>query len=123
MTEVFTSEEFTVWFEALDEADKEKVAYYVDLLEQKGVTLDHPYTSAVSGSRHGGGLRELRAQSKGRPLRVLYRFDARRHAIILCGGDKQGESDKAFYRRMIPIADAIYGDWLEEMKLRLPDDL
>lgn len=123
MTDVFTADEFTAWFKDLDETDQEKVSYYVNLLEQKGVTLDHPYTSAVNGSRHGGGLRELRVQSKGRPLRVLYRFDAKRNAIVLCGGDKQGESDKQFYGRMIPVADTIYDDWIEEMKLRSPDDI
>ncbi len=123
MTDIFTSSEFTDWFNALDEIDREKVTYYINLLEQKGFTLDHPYTSAVNGSRHGGGLRELRAQAKGRPLRVLYRFDPKRNAIVLCGGDKQGESDTRFYERLIPIADDVYDDWLEEMKTRSPDDI
>lgn len=69
MIDVITSSVFDDWYESLDEADQEKVAHYVDLLEQKGLVLDHPYTSDVNGSRHGGGHRELRVQSKG-PLRA-----------------------------------------------------
>jgi hypothetical protein len=43
MTEVITSSVFSDWYRTLDEADQEKVAHYVDLLEQKGPLLDHPY--------------------------------------------------------------------------------
>jgi hypothetical protein len=59
-------------------------------------------------------MRELRAQSGGRPLRVFYAFDPRRSAILLIGGDKTGSG--RFYQRMIPIADALYDVYLEEIK-------
>ena len=114
MAEVITTDLFDDWFGSLDEADKEKVAHYVDLLEQIGVALDHPYSSAVNGaSRHGGGLRELRVQSKGRPLRVFYRFDRRRNSVVLCGGDKQGVKEAIFYAEAIAAADTAYDHWLE----------
>lgn len=114
MAQVITTDLFDDWFRSLDAADKEKVAYYVDLLEQVGVALDHPYSSAVNGtSRHGGGLRELRVQAKGRPLRVFYRFDRRRNAIVLCGGNKQGVKEVIFYAEAILAADSAYDHWLE----------
>ena len=58
-------------------------------------------------------MRELRVQSSGRPLRVFYAFDPRRAAILLIGGDKTG--DKRFYERVIPMADALYDVYIEEI--------
>jgi hypothetical protein len=59
-------------------------------------------------------MRELRVQSSGNPLRVFYAFDPRRSAILLIGGDKTG--DKRFYKRMIPVADRLYDEHIEELK-------
>lgn len=75
--------------------------------------LEHPYTSAINGSRHGGGLRELRVQSRGRPLRVFYRFDRRRNAVVLCGGSKAGVKQAIYYEEAIAVADAAWDHWLE----------
>ena len=59
-------------------------------------------------------MRELRVQHGGDPYRVLYAFDPRRTAILLIGGNKSG--DDRFYERMVPIADRIYDQHLEELK-------
>ena len=40
-------------------------------------------------------------------------FDPRRIAILLIGGDKTG--DDRFYERMIPIADRLYDEHLQEL--------
>ena len=40
-------------------------------------------------------------------------FDPRRVAILLIGGDKTG--DDRFYERMIPTADRLYDEHLEEL--------
>jgi len=85
----------------------------VGLLEAKGPTLGHPYSSGVAGSRHGH-MRELRIQHQGRPIRAFYAFDPRRTAILLIAGDKTG--DDRFYDRMVPIADRLYDEHLEELK-------
>jgi hypothetical protein len=82
----------------------------VGLLEAKGTSLGFPYTSATAGSRYS--LRELRVQSGGRPLRVIYAFDPRRQAVLLIGGDKTG--DDRFYERIIPQAEALWADYLGE---------
>jgi len=52
-------------------------------------------------------------QSGGRPLRIFYAFDPRRAAILLIGGDKTG--DGRFYQRMVPVADALYDDYIVEI--------
>ena len=59
-------------------------------------------------------MRELRVQSRGRPIRVFYAFDPRRSAILLIGGDKA--SDTRFYERMIPVADRLYDQHIEELR-------
>ena len=49
-------------------------------------------------------MKELRFQLDG-IWRFAFAFDPHRSAIILCGGDKETESSKKFYNRLIEIAD------------------
>lgn len=109
MIEVVVTPEFEAWYEALNEADSDAVHRVVDLLEARGVTLEHPYSSAIRGSRYA--LRELRIQAPGRPLRVLYAFDPRRQAVLLLGGDKTG--DDRFYETVVPRAERLWERYLE----------
>jgi hypothetical protein len=60
-------------------------------------------------------MRELRIQHQGRPLRVLYAFDPRRVAILLIGGDKTGND--RWYDVAIPVADRLYDDHLQQIRL------
>ena len=85
----------------------------VELLMEFGPNLPHPYSSDIRGSRHGV-MRELRAQSRGRPLRVFYAFDPRRSAILLIGGDKSGND--RFYEEYVPRADNLYEEHLEQLR-------
>ena len=85
------TDEFETWWDGPTEDEQDSVAFGVRLLEERGVTLDHPYSSRVEQSRHGR-MRELRIQHEGRPYRVLYAFDPRRTAILLIGGDKTGQA-------------------------------
>lgn len=78
-----------------------------------GPKLPFPYSSDVRGSRLGV-MRELRAQSHGRPLRVFCAFDPRRTSIPLIGGDKSGND--RFYEEYVPIADALWDEHLEELR-------
>ena len=107
------TDEFAAWWEALDEGEQEDVAAIVTVLEERGPQLPFPYSSGVAGSRHSH-MRELRVQSGGKPLRVFYAFDPRRAAVLLIGGNKTG--DERFYDRMIPIADRLYEEYLEEIR-------
>jgi hypothetical protein len=59
-------------------------------------------------------MKELRTQAHGRPLRTFYAFDPRRKAILLIGGDKT--SDKRFYIRMIPLADRLLDEHLQQLQ-------
>lgn len=99
------TDEFETWWDGLTEDEQDSVAFGVRLLEERGVALDHPYSSKVEQSRHGR-MRELRIQHQGRPYRVLYAFDPRRTAILLIGGDKTGQD--RWYEEHVPQADDLY---------------
>jgi hypothetical protein len=58
-------------------------------------------------------LRELRIQSRGRPLRVFYAFDPLRQAVLLLGGDKTG--DDRFYASLVPRVEAIWVQYLRDI--------
>ena len=111
MVEVVGTSEFEEWFVGLGEADARAVVRGVGLLEAKGLALGFPYSSALGGSRYA--LRELRVQSLGHPLRIVYAFDPRRQAVLIFGGDKTG--DDRFYEWAIPKAEAIWEKYLEEL--------
>jgi hypothetical protein len=59
-------------------------------------------------------MRLLRVQSCGDPLRAFYAFDPRRTATLLIGGNKAG--DNRFHERMIPLADRLYDQHLDEIR-------
>ena len=107
------SDEFADWYAGLSEAQQDDITAVGLLLMEQGPQLPFPYSSGVNGSKHAH-MRELRVQSAGRPIRVFYAFDPRRSAILLIGGDKTG--DNRFYERMIPVADALYDDYINEIR-------
>ncbi len=111
--EVEYTDEFGGWWASLTEAEQEDVAAVVELLEEKGPQLPHPYSSGINGSKHAH-MRELRIQHAGRPYRTLYAFDPRRMAILLIGGDKTG--NKRWYEENIPIADRLYDKHLHTLE-------
>lgn len=111
--EVEFTDEFFAWFDRCDEAAQDTIAVSIRLLMEKGITLGHPHSSDVVGSRHGH-IRELRIQHQGRPLRVLDAFNPLRVAILLIGGDKTGND--RWYEEYVPRADRIYDEHLQELK-------
>ncbi len=112
-TDVEYTDEFGTWWAGLAASEQEDVTAVVELLMEHGANLPFPYSSGVAGSRHGR-LRELRIQSRGKPIRVFYAFDPRRSVILLIGGDKSGND--RFYKHYVPIADRLYDEHLAELR-------
>jgi len=108
MVNVFTSDEFHAWYGELDKAAKRDVARVVDQLESRGVALGFPLSSEIKGTKFP--FRELRVQSNGRPIRVIYAFDPERDAYLIIGGDKTG--DARFYERIVREAEKIWTGYL-----------
>lgn len=113
MWEVEYTDEFGKWWETLTEAVQVDVAASVGLLEELGPHLRFPHCSGIEGSKYSQ-MRELRIQHEGKPYRVLYAFDPRRCAILLLGGNKEG--DARWYKKFIPIADKLYDEHLKELR-------
>ena len=111
MWDIQTTDRFDRWYDALDDADRVNVLAAMLVLQQKGPLLSRPYADTVKSSIHAN-MKELRIQSKGKPIRVFFAFGPDRAAILLCGGKKSG-SDKRFYDGMISTADKEYGAYLE----------
>ncbi len=113
MWQIEYTDEFELWWRSLSEHEQIDLVASIDLLEQIGPNLARPYSDTLRGSKHTN-MKELRTQSKGKPLRTFYAFDSRRSAILLIGGDKTG--DDRFYERMIPLADRLYDEHLRDIK-------
>jgi hypothetical protein len=111
--EIEYTDEFGAWWAELDNTAKADIDASVTLLEEYGPSLMRPHVDTVNGSRHAN-MKELRVQSAGHPIRIFFAFDPRRSAILLIGGDKTGR--KRFYDEMIPLADALYTEHLNEIK-------
>ena len=108
--EVVATTEFESWFMELDDQTAQDVAVAVDVLEMTGPTLGFPRSSALKGPAHP--LRELRVQSHGRPIRVVYAFDPAHRAVLLLGGIKTGS--KSFYKTLIAQAERLWLQYLRE---------
>jgi hypothetical protein len=110
--EVEYTDEFGEWFDGLGEEDQEDVALAVEKLEERGPALPRPLADTVEGSRHSN-MKELRPL--GTNIRVLFVFDPRRMGILLIGGDKTDRWSE-FYEEMIPVADDLYDEHLDELR-------
>lgn len=92
--EVELEPEVDDWFDTLDQDDKETVAFYVDLLAERGVLLDEPYTRQLRGK-----LRELRFHLARQTVRISYWIAADRRIILLTVFRKQRMREDAEVRR------------------------
>ena len=107
------TDEFEAWWVELTEGMQDDIDRVVMLLEEHGPTLGFPYSSAINGARFA--IRELRVQSDGHPIRILYAFDPVRSALLLIGGDKTGND--RWYVENVPKAEQIFEEHLKEIKL------
>jgi len=113
MWEIEYTDAFEAWWNTLDVQAQASVGHCVELLRNKGPQLHRPHVDHIKGSRHSN-MKELRSQHQGKPLRTFFALDPRRSAILLIGGDKSG--DARFYERMVPLADKLYDEYLEEIE-------
>jgi hypothetical protein len=98
------------WYKlTIDEQDS--VESCIPFLQRYGPALGRPLVDTVKRSRHPN-MKKLRPPATN--IRILFAFDPRRTAILLIGGDKANRWQK-WYDENIPIADALYDDYLEEL--------
>jgi hypothetical protein len=115
--EVERTDEFTLWWDSLNDGEQIAIAKVVGALEEIGPDLRRPYVGAIRESKIPN-LKELVVQYAGNPYRVFFVFDPRRVAILLLGGMKTGgnKGQKAWYKMKITQAEKIYAQYLKELK-------
>lgn len=104
-------------FDELSEEVQDELLARTKLLEQFGPRLGRPNADTLNGSSFAN-MKELRFNLGEEVWRFAFAFDPQQNGIILVGGDKQGESQTKFYRRLIRIADRRYSDHLQSVKAK-----
>lgn len=103
------------WIASLDGDSRAQLFAALEILREIGPQLGRPLVDTVAGSRYRN-MKELRPGSSGRSeMRVLFAFDPTRQAILLVAGDKAGNW-KRWYKKNIPLADALWDEHLQRMK-------
>lgn len=115
MWSVATTDVFDAWFIELDEDAQAEIIAKVELLKLFGPHLSRPHADTLHGSKHAN-LKELRADTAHRVMRVAFAFDPQRTAILLVAGDKSGVGSRQFYKQLIVKADALFDAHLGALK-------
>jgi hypothetical protein len=97
-------DDFVPEYDELPEDVQDELLALIEVLERIGPRLGRPRVDTLNGSRHAN-MKELRFDAAGGVWRFAFAFDPNRQAVILCGGDKSGGSERRFYRRLIAKAD------------------
>lgn len=112
--EINVTDEFRDWYEPLTENEQEAIFRVVALLEENGISLGHPYSSAIKTAKVIA-MRELRIQHLGNAIRILYAFDPQRDAVLLIGGTKRSQN---WYETAVPKAEKLFLNYLRELRRR-----
>ncbi|MGO4449390.1 type II toxin-antitoxin system RelE/ParE family toxin [Phyllobacterium sp. TAF24] len=95
----------------LDPDVADKLDEVLVALGKVGPNLGRPLVDTLHGSKHTN-MKEIRFALKG-AWRFAFAFDPERQAVILIGGNKEGISQKRFYKLLIKEADKRFDEWLE----------
>jgi hypothetical protein len=106
---------FVPEYDELAEDVRDELLALMQTLENFGPSLTRPHADTLNGSRHAN-MKELRLNANDGVWRFAFAFDPERKAIVFCGGDKSGISEKRFYRRLIAKADSRYSLHLARLK-------
>ena len=96
--------------EVLPPAVSDKLDAIILLLEQVGPDLGRPAVDRLNASAHKN-MKELRFKLDG-VWRFAFAFDPERNAVVLVGGNKEGQNQRRFYKQLIAMADDRFDDWL-----------
>lgn len=105
--------EFRNEVKALPEAVRHSLGVTLVAVEQNGPNTGRPQVDTLNASRHAN-MKELRFDADGGVWRFAFAFDPARRAVILVGGDKQGQNQKRFYEWLIRTADERFDDYTPE---------
>lgn len=115
--DVLYTDTFEHFMLQLGETAQVAVLADIEVLRVMGPSLGRPRVDAVKGSKYPN-MKELRVRHQWHPYRIFFAFDPLRRVVLLCGARKDGAGNKRFYRDMLRIADAEYGQHLEALTTR-----
>lgn len=105
-------------FQKLPIEVRKKAMVKIGLLEEEGVGLGEPHSSAIKNAEPS--MRELKFSVGDHEWRILYKFDPRRNPALLLIGDKTG-IEKNWYKTNVPIAGRVYLEYLDDLYKDFPD--
>jgi len=92
--EVELEPEVDEWIDTLNEDEQTTVAFYIDLLAERGPLLGEPYTRQLVGK-----LRELRFHLDREAVRITYWIASGRRIILMTVFHKQRRRERAEVER------------------------
>lgn len=101
-------------FDDLPEEVQDELLARLRVLAEFGPQLGRPQVDTLNGSSFPN-MKELRFRKDGL-WRFAFAFDPLQQAIVLVGGDKEGENQTKFYKNLIRIADARFSEHLRKIK-------
>lgn len=106
---LFLHVDFEPEFSALSEDIQNELLKLARAIQIAGPKAGRPHADTLTGSKHAN-MKEMRFTSSdgSQVWRAAFAFDPTRSGVILVAANKQGMSEKLFYRRLIAKADERY---------------
>ena len=114
---VIFADEFGPEFDALPAEVQDELLAQACVLARFGPITRRPVVDTLKGSKYAN-MKELRFDAADGVWRVAFAFDRERQAILLCAGDKSGQAERRFYRRLIATADRRFDAHLARRRSR-----
>lgn len=108
-------DDFDPEFEDLAAEVQDELYAQLKVLRLFGPETGRPQVDTLNGSAYAK-MKELRFDAADGVWRVAFAFDPKRKAILLVAGDKHGVGEKPFYKQLIKVADARFGQHLKKLK-------
>ena len=114
---VVLADEFEPEFDVLPAEVQDELLAQARVFARFGPTTRRPVVDTLKGSKHAN-MKELRFEAADGVWRVAFAFDPQRQAILLCAGDKSGQPQARFYRRLTATADRRFDAHLTRQRSR-----
>ena len=114
---MFDDEFLEVEWQAMDIEQRKALLAAANALAVVGPGGGRPLIGTLSNPAHPN-MKELRydAHSGSQVWRAAFAFDPERRAIVLVAGDKQGQDEVLFYKRLLRRANRRFDAYLAELK-------
>jgi hypothetical protein len=101
-------------FDDLSDEIQDELLARLKVLAEFGPQLGRPNVDTLNDSSFPN-MKELRFRKDGL-WHFAFAFDPLQQAIVLVGGDKEGENQTKFYRNLIKVADARFSAYLRSIQ-------